>query len=140
MHADVYKSLVSMADVLDELVPGCLNSTGWYLPGTPWHPITCPFCQDTNMSAGYTDDAYNCFQCGTAGDIFDIVMRELGCDFRAACLWLSETFGLDEPEDDPLLGAVEQTTLGDGEGATVRHADDPQDGPVQLTLFGDNGS
>ena len=56
------------------------------VPRSGWQPMKCGVHDDTHASAGvnYDKERVNCFACGFRGDVYDVIMYEEGCDFRAA--------------------------------------------------------
>ena len=54
--------------------------------GFGWVRITCPFCDDTNGSAGVNHeiDGFTCHQCGRSGDALKLLQTVLGLTFREA--------------------------------------------------------
>lgn len=55
--------------------------------GYGWVRMTCPFCDDTNGSAGVNHeiDGFTCHQCGLSGDALKLLQTQLGLTFREAC-------------------------------------------------------
>ena len=57
--------------------------------------VKCPFHDDRRASLKvYNNRSFNCFACGTGGDVITFVMRLENVDFRTACERLG---GKDEP-------------------------------------------
>lgn len=54
-----------------------------YMGCCPWHDDKTP-----SLSVDKTKGLYNCFGCGESGDIFNLVMKMKGVDFKQASLYL----------------------------------------------------
>ena len=65
------------------------SSSGQYI-------ACCPFHDDRNPSLSISDSKqlFNCFSCGTSGDVFSFVMKIEGIGFKAALNKLSAIAGL----------------------------------------------
>lgn len=84
------------------LVTDVLSHYGWEddlgLRGgwTEWQKTRCPFHDDTEPSAtvNVKKGRFHCFVCDDdrSLDIFDIVQREEGLDFKEAKTWIEENF------------------------------------------------
>lgn len=57
-----------------------------------WHWM-CPYHDDRDPSLAVWSDGWLCFGCGASGDVYDLIMREEGCDFPAAHEWLKAHAG-----------------------------------------------
>ncbi len=59
----------------------------------------CPFHDDTNPSLSVDQERglFHCFGCGASGDIFDVVMKLRGLDFKEALAYLKNGTALESP-------------------------------------------
>ena len=67
----------------------------------------CPFHNDEHPSlclypsTGGGRAQFHCFACGAHGDVFDLIKKQLGTDFRGALDWLSARYGIPIPAIAP---------------------------------------
>lgn len=77
----------------------------------------CPFHHDEHPSLYLYPPAhggraqYHCFACGAHGDVFDLIKRQLGTDFRGALEWLSARYGIRIPRLAPAKRRREEPRL-----------------------------
>lgn len=60
------------------------------------HWSLCPFHQDSRPSLHFSTahNSFRCYACGAHGGLVDLVMHRLGLNFRDACCWLAQAFGI----------------------------------------------
>ena len=58
------------------------------------HKFICPFHNDTHPSASIKNDYFNCFVCGTGGDLITFTAKYLSINNLEACRELIRAFNL----------------------------------------------
>lgn len=80
-----------------------LLSVGATLPseGHGWRKMRCPFHSDSHASSAinYEQNRFKCFACDYSGDIYDLIMKHRGGDYREAFKY-AETIS---PESNPTV-------------------------------------
>lgn len=57
--------------------------------------MLCPKHDDRHFGSCFvTDFGFKCFSCQESGDVFDLVMTHMGCDFTTAKHFLAEHYGI----------------------------------------------
>jgi DNA primase catalytic core len=71
--------------------------------GRPQPKALCPFHDDRTPSltfyppTGASRAQFHCFACNAHGDVFDLIKKQLSCDFPTALKWLAERKGVALP-------------------------------------------
>lgn len=55
-----------------------------------WKSVHCPFHADRRKSASVSSTYFRCHGCDMSGDAVDLVMKELGLEFREALEYIEE--------------------------------------------------
>lgn len=91
-RADKVKEDVPVTDLVRRL-GSSLRHTGGRLRGV------CPVCKNGEHSEAFSTDGrvYNCFACGSGGDVISLAMSWGEFSFGEAVSWLGFEFGVDLP-------------------------------------------
>lgn len=75
----------------------------------------CPWHADHHPSLSLVEregkNYCHCFSCGKGGDVIDYVMKAMDVDFRGACEWLSNQYGVPTSTDKPYTPIVKQKPM-----------------------------
>ena len=86
-----------------------LQSVGATLPskGHGWRKMRCPFHSDSHASSAinYEQNRFKCFACDYSGDVYDLIMKYKGGDYREAVKY-AETIS---PESNTTVSGKHRT-------------------------------
>jgi len=80
---DSIKSTVDIVSLFSDFGVKLEKKGSNYMGCCPWHDDKTP-----SLSVDRTKGLYNCFGCGESGDVFSLVMKMKGVDFKQASLYL----------------------------------------------------
>ncbi|MDR2410589.1 MAG: toprim domain-containing protein, partial [Bacteroidales bacterium] len=88
---DQISELAQKADIVEIAEKLGLHVEGRQTASTK---VLCPFHDDHNPSLQLYRDSnkFHCFVCGAHGDVYDLIKKCKGCDFREAWEWLANQY------------------------------------------------
>ena len=90
---DNIKNTVNIVSLFNDFGVKLEKKGSNYMGCCPWHDDKTP-----SLSVDRTKGLYNCFGCGESGDVFNLVMKMKGLDFKEACNYLKQA-DLEIPEN-----------------------------------------